>query len=114
MSESDHLNGCTGKENRALFVRTMERDAAFLSKLNLIDYSLLLGIHEHSRDCREASVASDAGSGGEESRGALRPLRGGVDGAEEGFTASNPFFQASHSTSLPRRATLQTTWATRL
>ncbi|KAJ3090041.1 Phosphatidylinositol-4-phosphate 5-kinase [Quaeritorhiza haematococci] len=40
---------CLGPEKRGLFVKQMEKDVEFLVKMKIMDYSLLVGIHDAKR-----------------------------------------------------------------
>lgn len=47
-----------GSENKALLMEQLERDIRFLAKHNIMDYSLLLGIHNHRKEQNYRSLTT--------------------------------------------------------
>lgn len=75
---------------RRLFMEQLEKDASFLASLNIMDYSLLIGIHDKTRRERDREdslerpgSASAAGGDGASSSGAGADNGGGGGGGPE-------------------------------
>ena len=47
-----------GSENKTLLMEQLRKDVNFLASHNIMDYSLLLGIHDHSRDQNYKSLST--------------------------------------------------------
>ena len=47
-----------GAENKALFMEQLKKDVRFLASHNIMDYSLLLGIHDHKREENHSSLTT--------------------------------------------------------
>ncbi|XP_032813053.1 phosphatidylinositol 5-phosphate 4-kinase type-2 alpha isoform X6 [Petromyzon marinus] len=58
-----------GEENKKLFLEKLKRDVEFLAQLKIMDYSLLVGIHDVERadqDDDDVEEGEEGGEGGEE------------------------------------------------
>jgi 1-phosphatidylinositol-5-phosphate 4-kinase len=62
---SEGRNIVIGAEAKKLFMEKMARDVEFLCGLKMMDYSLLIGVHDMDKAAAAAAAASDV-SGGEE------------------------------------------------
>ncbi|XP_061433217.1 phosphatidylinositol 5-phosphate 4-kinase type-2 alpha-like [Lethenteron reissneri] len=61
-----------GEENKKLFLEKLKRDVEFLAQLKIMDYSLLVGIHDVERadqDDDDVEEGEEGGEGGEEGEG---------------------------------------------
>ena len=78
-----------GPEKKTLFMQQLSKDAMFLASLNIMDYSLLVGIHDRTRRTEGGGVGG-AGRGPQAASHSNTPFRkaffeeGGPEGAAEG------------------------------
>ena len=63
-----------GKEKKEIFMRQLKRDVEFLAKLEIMDYSLLLGRHDRKKSSAPTVFSTSAGGEGKISRSDT-PLR---------------------------------------
>ena len=54
---------CLGKERREAFLAQLKADSAFLDRMQIMDYSLLLGVHFLQRSGMDGLASSSATSG---------------------------------------------------
>lgn len=59
---TDNRKICVGSETKRLVMEQLSRDAYFLASLNIMDYSLLVGIHDKTRQLSGSLKSGDTGS----------------------------------------------------
>mmetsp|Transcript_23038 Transcript_23038/g.38584 ORF Transcript_23038/g.38584 Transcript_23038/m.38584 type:complete len:705 (-) Transcript_23038:220-2334(-) len=64
-----------GEENIDVFSNTLRADVKLLEELNIMDYSLLVGVHDKDKE-KERLAAAGGAEGGGGVRGSLAPRRG--------------------------------------
>jgi len=63
---ADGLKICIGEEGKEALLETLRADVDFLAKLNIMDYSLLVGVHDLDRAMEDAQQAVDEETDDEE------------------------------------------------